>query len=445
MKSALDPTTREEQANAEIARTRISTACRTVWIALFIVALLSVLIVQTVDDLFQYTGGARDDAVPEAARLAPLWTAARRAFESNPDAALFPRISTANRALLREMEAWETRLEDASWLTRTVLPPAQYFFTRRLNLGNEQAYCGQDGELYYRPDVDFVTGAGFLDPRRQRRRRLAAATARRPVESDPLPAVLQFHRELAAAGIHLIVMPVPVKPSLNPDGLYPAYPDALPAPQNPSFDPFVDALRRAGVDVFDCRDPLAAAPRGGFLKQDTHWSPAGMEQVAAALAEKIRRSGRLTDRPPVSYTRRQLTAANTGDIAALLRLPPSAGLYTLEKVEIMKVLTPQGFSWERSPDARVLLLGDSFSNIYSLPALNWGLSAGFAEQLSFHLQRPLDRIAFNDDGAFAARAELARRRAAGQQPLAGRKILIWEFAARELAQGDWRRIALSGD
>lgn len=442
MTRTINPTTREEQANAEIARTSISSGCRLVWIALFVVVLLSVFIVQTVDDLFLYTRGMRTDAVPEVARLSPLWTAVRRTFRTYSEAPLFSRMAAANRALLREMEAWESRLEEESWLTRVVLPPAQYVFTRRLNLGNEQAYCGRDGELYYRPDVDFVTGSGFLDTDRQHRRRIASAGTRIPVEPDPLPAVLQFHRDLAAAGIHLIVMPVPAKPTLNPGGLYPDYPHHLPAPQNPSYDELIRELRRSGVDVFDCRQALAAAPRGGFLKQDTHWSPAGMERVAAALSEKIRAARRFDDRSPVTYTRRRFIAANKGDIAALLRLPPSADLYTLEKVEIMKVLTPRGGAWERSPDADVLLLGDSFSNIYSLPALNWGLAAGFAEQISFYLQRPLDRIAFNDNGAFAARAELARRQAAGEQPLDGRKLVIWQFAARELAQGDWRRIAL---
>ena len=98
--------------------------------------------------------------------------------------------------------------------------------------------------------------------------------------------------------------------------------------------------------------------------------------------------------------------------------------------------------WKSDPKADILLLGDSFSNIYSLPALNWGLSAGFAEQLSYHLQRPLDRISFNDNGSYATRRELARRLATGQNPLEDKKVVIWEFTARELAQGDWKKISI---
>ena len=87
--------------------------------------------------------------------------------------------------------------------------------------------------------------------------------------------------------------------------------------------------------------------------------------------------------------------------------------------------------------ADVLLLGDSFTNIYSLASMGWGDSAGLAEQLSYALGRPLDRIVQNDDGAFATRALLQR---AGPERLAGKRVVIWQFAARELMSGDWKVI-----
>ena len=40
----------------------------------------------------------------------------------------------------------------------------------------------------------------------------------------------------------------------------------------------------------------------------------------------------------------------------------------------------------------MLVLGDSFSNIYSLESMGWGDSAGFIEHLGYALARPLDRI-----------------------------------------------------
>jgi alginate O-acetyltransferase complex protein AlgJ len=90
----------------------------------------------------------------------------------------------------------------------------------------------------------------------------------------------------------------------------------------------------------------------------------------------------------------------------------------------------------------VLVLGDSFSNIYSLEAMGWGAAAGFVEQLGYELQQPVDAILRNDAGAFATRELLAKDLARGKDRLAGKKVLVWEFAMRELGVGDWKIIEL---
>jgi alginate O-acetyltransferase complex protein AlgJ len=90
----------------------------------------------------------------------------------------------------------------------------------------------------------------------------------------------------------------------------------------------------------------------------------------------------------------------------------------------------------------VLLLGDSFANIYSLAALGWGEAAGLAEHLSMRLGRPVDALLRNSDGAFATRQILQRELASGRDRLRGKRLVVWEFAARELAFGDWRLLPL---
>jgi alginate O-acetyltransferase complex protein AlgJ len=90
----------------------------------------------------------------------------------------------------------------------------------------------------------------------------------------------------------------------------------------------------------------------------------------------------------------------------------------------------------------VLLLGDSFSNIYSLGAMGWGEGAGFPERLSAHLGRPVEAIVRNNDGAFATRQTLQKELASGTDRLRGKKVVVWEFAARELAFGNWKSLPL---
>jgi alginate O-acetyltransferase complex protein AlgJ len=75
--------------------------------------------------------------------------------------------------------------------------------------------------------------------------------------------------------------------------------------------------------------------------------------------------------------------------------------------------------------------------------MNWGCAAGLAEQLSFAFNRPVDTILRNDDGAYATREILSRELAQGEDRLSGKKVLVWQFAARELAVGDWKLLGMT--
>lgn len=433
--------TREEEAQAEMARTSVSPRCATGLTCLFAALMTAVMLFQGADDWKQFRAGSRPDPVPAVFRVSPLWSETAEAF-ADRQGPLASRVVSANRALLRELGRYETRVEEESWLSREVLPPAQYFFIRHLRVGNEKVYYGRKGHLFYRPDVDFVAGRGFLHPRQMRRRLLEDPDREVPVQPDPVAAIVQFNRELAGMGIRLIVVPVPAKPTLHPKMLDKHYPSRRPPPQNPSFEELMRILQDRGVAVLDCDDLLLSHKKGGYLEQDTHWLPSAVEITAEALARWIRGLEILPERPPVGYTRRRVKVAHSGDTAAMLKLPKNSNLYGLDPVRIHQVFSPDRRLWVRDETADVLLLGDSFTNIYSMPALNWGVGAGLAEQLSYYLQRPVDRITMNDNGAYSTRLELARRILAGEAPLEGKRVVVWQFAARELAQGDWRIIPL---
>jgi alginate O-acetyltransferase complex protein AlgJ len=88
----------------------------------------------------------------------------------------------------------------------------------------------------------------------------------------------------------------------------------------------------------------------------------------------------------------------------------------------------------------VLLLGDSFTNVFSDEGLGWGGGAGLAEQLAYRLQRPVDRVAQNAGGAWAARQALRRELRSDPARLDGARVVVYQFAERELAFGDWREV-----
>jgi alginate O-acetyltransferase complex protein AlgJ len=91
--------------------------------------------------------------------------------------------------------------------------------------------------------------------------------------------------------------------------------------------------------------------------------------------------------------------------------------------------------------ADVLVLGDSYSNIYSVGELGWGGSAGLSEQLSRFLGRSVDRVSRNDAGAGEARRMLALQDA---DRLRGKSVVVWQLAARELVSGDWSPVVWNG-
>ncbi|MGB5881714.1 MAG: hypothetical protein WBH85_16930, partial [Thermoanaerobaculia bacterium] len=58
---------------------------------------------------------------------------------------------------------------------------------------------------------------------------------------------------------------------------------------------------------------------------------------------------------------------------------------------------------------------------------------------------PVDKLALDAGGAHASRQALARELASGKNRLTGKKVVVYQFAMRELAFGDWKLIPLPED
>jgi alginate O-acetyltransferase complex protein AlgJ len=432
------PLDREAIAKEEIGKTAISRRTALMLVLFFLFTMVSVPIIQRVLDHRAGEPGvfAIDGALPEA------W---KTFIDTSGGASRWDRLFAANAVLHGRMQTYETDLENDSFLAQAAIPHVQAFTAQYLGLGNEQTYIGRSGWLFYRPGVEYLTGEAFLNPARLHARLRSGSENASPLQPDPRVAILDFQRQLASRAITLVVVPTPVKAVVHPDRLSPAYDPAEAPVQNPSYRAFIDEMRAAGVRVFDPTDHLVRHVKEGrgdvFLKTDTHWRPEAMQEVADALAAFLRDEAALSV-GDARFRTEVATVSNQGDVAVMLKLPEGQTVFPPEEVNLRVVLTPKGELWRPSRTADVLLLGDSFSNIYSLGAMNWGESAGFAEQLSFAMAHPLDTLRRNDSGAYASREMLAIALSRGKDLLAGKKIVIWQFAARELAVGDWRLLDL---
>jgi alginate O-acetyltransferase complex protein AlgJ len=409
---------REEAAQREVGETSFSPGTRSILIIAFVLTLLAVSLIQ-----------AWMESSSSSPRCLEIWKSLPRALHAfQQSTILIPAITAANESLKKDFKNYEKSLEEESFLMQQALPPMQHFTLKYLGLGNEKVYPGRSGWLYYRPDVDYVTGPGFL----QASERLQSAKS-----LSPLPALIRFRKDLAAHGIRLILLPVPVKPVIDPEFLSKSAPQ-LPL-QNSSFPAFLAELDKNGIEYIDPTARMISAKQSQgtpqFLKTDSHWTPESMEAVAREVANRIDLQAHERRNPVRGES---LEIKNHGDLVAMLRLPDPDSLYPAETTRITPVRQPDGSDWQPSPTAEILLLGDSFTNIYSTKDLGWGTSAGLAEHLSLALQMPVDRIAINAGGALTSRQTLAR----SPERLTGKKVVVYEFAVRDLAVGDWKVLSL---
>ncbi len=437
---------REEQAKLEIGRTEIS---RPVKWTLFVVGLFTLFVIPTVQtyrEIWQYAAGECERPWPQCCDIfdaLPRATAACSEHNGN----WISKMCRGNAVLLQAIDQYEKDLKAESFLTQSVVPPIQELLVYA-GSGNEKGYVGRQRWLFYRPGIDYCIGPGFLDERQMARRADSGTEWRSAPQPDPRAAILQFHRQLAERNIRLVLMPTPDKATIHPEQFSSRYEGRRMCVHNPSYRQFLDELRAEGILACDVTDALAGhqddSGNVAYLATDTHWRPEAMELAAAELTRLIDEEIVFDGAAEVLYRHQPpRDVQNLGDIAMMLKLRQDQSVLDEEVVTIRPVADRAGMPWRPDPAAEVLVLGDSFANIYSLKAMNWGCAAGLVEQLSVTLNRPVDVILRNDNGAYATRETLSRELAQGNDRLAGKGVVVWQFAARELSVGDWKLLDMT--
>lgn len=302
--------------------------------------------------------------------------------------------------------------------------------------------AGRDGWLFLRAELRHV-GAGVFWGER------AAEVGRssRPQWADPLPAIVDFHEQLAAMGIELILLPVPPKALIYPEKISDAV--AADAPRlDTVHQQFYALLRERGVKVIDLTDDLLKLKRAGgvavYCRQDTHWATPAIEAAARRIGAEV------ADRPwrkevePVAFAVEQRTVEINGDLRQL------AGDDTLdrEQVPLKFVGTADGAGAVKpvvaDADAPVLLLGDSHLLVFHAGADMHAAGAGLVEHASRLLGRPVDVIAVRGSGATPCRINLVRKAYADPSYLANKKLVVWVLTAREFTEATaWRPLPLT--
>ncbi len=323
------------------------------------------------------------------------------------------------------LRAYEQNLEKVSWAARTSRPWIQFVQFAWFKYGGEKAVLGARDWYFYKPGLKYM-----LD------RPPAPNTT-----NDPVAAIIDFRDQLAARGVHLLLMPVPNKDSIYPDLLTSrqASPLGLVAPRTREI---LERLRAAQVEFVDLFTEFHQARQKQsaplYLAQDTHWSPMGVDLAAHATARRLTELG-WVQTGTIDYVDRPAPVQRLGDIVHMMQAAPIERGLPPEQVPAVQIVRhDNGQLYKDGADAQVLVLGDSFMRIYQQDAPT---AAGFISHLAQALKQPMMSLVNDGGGSTLVREELAGRPIF----LKGKKVVLWEFVERDIGLGlkGWPRTALT--
>lgn len=323
----------------------------------------------------------------------------------------------------------ELAAHEGSWQKWTEqLAPVRDVLKKRLRVlpPKVKALAGQNGFLFYRNDLEYVSGGDLENQRKGK---------------NPLPIIVEFKRLLDEQGVDFLFVPVPTKLEIYPEQLEPklaAFSDQI---INPAFRKLLASLSNQGVEVVDLLPALLhEKPVAGreplFQHQDTHWTDRGLRLAADLLAARVKKYPWYPElaKHKRSYELRETSFTRFGDLQS--RLPETEQRkYTPETLLAHQVFAASK-PYDDDPDSPLVLLGDSFTGVYELTdAEHAGVSAHIAQGIGY----PLDLITSYGGGP-NVRQKLLRR---GVQALGTKKLVIWMMTARDLYNywEDWEPLS----
>ena len=334
--------------------------------------------------------------------------------ELNHDSSWTPVIELFNKkknqSLNEHLKSFEKNLETAFFaetprkLTQSILSLSP------LKEGNRNVRIGKDGWLFLDDAIESLTGQGPF-----------------PFQKDgnsPVDAIKRFADQLDNFGARLILVSIPSKAMIYPEKINHNIKGPISHPDTQRLVSDLNSL--PNLDVLDLTRSLFNLKKDKklFLKQDTHWTPEAMEEAAKIIANHIKSMDINIDKVNLNPKQKEGRKAY-GDLVEKINIWD--GAFDQESV-IAKPIKAN----TRDRNSEIILLGDSFTNIYSSnEGLGWGNNAGLPEHIASNVGTPIDVISINGGGATEVRKKLAQRRGSSED-MKNKKVVIWAITCRDL-------------
>jgi hypothetical protein len=290
---------------------------------------------------------------------------------------------------------------------------------------------GREGWLFLGAELRFLAAEKFWETGPQKK---ATTAPPPPAGGGVLPAIVDFDRQLKAAGVRLLLVPVPPKAwgsRYAPAGEWAGV-------NADSLGGFYRELSAQGVEVLDLRPAFAAREASGeamFCKTDSHWSGRGCAVAAQLVAERLRV---LLPPASASFQAQWKEFSIKGDLEQLAQSKAGGG----EALLLRQVADAGGKALSSDTASPLLLIGDSHTLVFRDFQ---GERAGLADQLAMETGTVPEVIGTRGSGANAVRLSLFRRNVKDPRYIASKKVVVWCFAAREFTEAEqgWQLIPLS--
>lgn len=363
------------------------------------------------------------------------------------------------------IRGYEDEMKDKSIFANSIRPWMQFTQYVLIHDVGSKGVEGDHGWLFFKPGFDYLVNPYIYD----RRSKLVDANdgTNKAFTDDPISTIKDFQQQLNSQGIDLLMVVVPGKPSVYPELISDAYTPEDACRVSHSVE-LIDSMRQAGIDVVDLFGPFAEArthdAEAGdslYLRTDTHWRYRGLSLAAEEVAKRVKGYDWYHDGSK-EYIMEKVVVDREGDVGVMTQFPafkvhdlnlrfplektPCYKIFEVRRDEEGTIVSKRPYRDDYSRRSQIMLLGDSFSRIYQTDLPN---SAGWISHLARHLKQPLYTIV-NDGGASTlVRETLANKveekeREGKRSPLAGKKLVIWEFIERDFRFGaeGWKRIEL---
>lgn len=240
-------------------------------------------------------------------------------------------------------------------------------------------------------------------------------------------AVIALQRSLQQRGIRLLVSVVPDKSRIAASELCGL---TRPTASQARIQQWAQKLQAAGVTTLDLTASLQPLGASAFLRTDTHWSEAGAQAAAQAIAEQVKGMG-LSATPSKTFdTRQEPLAPRPGDLVRLAGIDwlPVALQPPQEQVA-PTVITERAEAVSDAGDNLDDLFGDDNLPNVALIGTSFSRNSSFVGFLQRALSAPVGNFA-KDGGEFSGAAKAYFDSPAFRQTPP--QLVIWEIPERDL-------------